>query len=107
MKTTERIEKDVVESGEQIVRLIDELELSKTYHEKEAERAAATLANIRDRLNGRARKPKSGKFTRRKKGEKLDPSDVTYVGMEGVPQRKKGEKAAADLTDLIGAGPDV
>ena len=86
---TERIE-DVVGSADQIVRLIDELEKSKAYHEEAAAAAGAQLAAIRDRLNGRTRKPKSGKFTRRTKGEKA-----------------KAEAAAADVTDLIGAGPDV
>lgn len=68
-----------------ILDAIEELEKTKADHESQAAEIGRKLAEIRDRLNGRARKPKSGKFTR----------------------RKKGEKSAADVTDLIGSGPDV
>ena len=74
-----------LKNGQEIIKWIEALETAKAEHEAAALSIGKELADIRDRLNGRVRKPKSGQFTR----------------------RKKGEKAAAYVTDLIGFCPDV
>ena len=51
------------EVGE-IVAAIDALEHAKAEHEKTAADIGQQLAAIRDRLNGRSRKARTGKFTR-------------------------------------------
>jgi hypothetical protein len=57
-------------SPEQVLDMFRRLEEKRDYHKQEADRIDKVLADLKDTINGRSRKPRTGRFGRKSRAKK-------------------------------------
>ena len=93
--------------ADDVLGMINRLEVQQKWHDDRSAEIRQTLATIRDRLNGRARAKRSGKYTRKRKGLPITPAvaDASVAAPDDRPISSTG--AFGTRPDVIADGADV
>ena len=91
-------------SIDEILGSIDVLEKKQIYHQEQAAEYGKQLATLRDRLNGRARNARTGKFARPRKKAGDQPGSQT-ITTQGVRVSTRPDPPNSDINLDPGGDP--